>query len=128
MVLKNKDNEVLHSFHPLIAEWFLKRYGSPTEIQTKAWESIRREDHLLLSSPTGSGKTLAAFLWAINQLVTGVWPLYQTSVLYISPLKALNNDIRENLSCCPWHNFLSLYRLAARRKYFRKNKSIPCHF
>jgi ATP-dependent Lhr-like helicase len=91
------NNDALHSFHPLIAEWFVKRYGSPTEIQVKAWESIRSGDHLLLTAPTGSGKTLAAFLWAINQLVTGAWPLHQTSVLYISPLKALNNDIKENL-------------------------------
>lgn len=97
MVLKDKENDELHSFDPLIAEWFVKRYGSPTEIQSKAWEMIRRGDHLLLSAPTGSGKTLAAFLWAINQLVTGAWPQHQTSVLYISPLKALNNDIRENL-------------------------------
>ncbi len=91
------NNDALHTFHPLIAEWFVKRYGEPTEIQTEAWETIRRGDHLLLTAPTGSGKTLAAFLWAINQLITGAWPLHKTSVLYISPLKALNNDIKENL-------------------------------
>ncbi|MGA1839352.1 MAG: DEAD/DEAH box helicase [bacterium] len=91
------DDKALHAFHPLIVKWFTKRYGSPTDIQAMAWEKIRRGEHILLSAPTGSGKTLAAFLWAINQLVTGAWPLHQTSVLYISPLKALNNDISENL-------------------------------
>ena len=91
------DNNSLHTFHPLIAEWFVKRYGKPTEIQEKAWKSIRSGDHILLTAPTGSGKTLAAFLWAINQLISGAWPRLQTCVLYISPLKALNNDIRNNL-------------------------------
>ncbi|MGA1865176.1 MAG: DEAD/DEAH box helicase, partial [bacterium] len=91
------DDKALHAFHPLIVQWFIKRYGSPTDIQANVWETIRRGKHILLSAPTGSGKTLAAFLWAINQIVTGAWPLHQTSVLYISPLKALNNDIRENL-------------------------------
>ena len=51
-----------------------------------------------MTAPTGSGKTLTAFLWAINQLITGAWGSGQTRVLYVSPLKALNNDIRRNLT------------------------------
>ncbi|GFO66804.1 DEAD/DEAH box helicase [Geomonas limicola] len=53
--------------------------------------------HVLVSAPTGSGKTLAAFLWSINQLVSGSWPRGATRVIYVSPLKALNNDVRRNL-------------------------------
>lgn len=71
--------------------------GEPTDAQVKAWPPIARGEHLLLTAPTGSGKTLAAFLWVINRLATGVWPLDATHVLYVSPLKALNSDIRRNL-------------------------------
>ena len=87
----------LERFHPLVATWFAERVGEPTEIQVKAWERIAAGEHCLITAATGSGKTLAAFLWAINQLVTGEWGLGQTRVLYISPLKALNNDIQRNL-------------------------------
>ncbi|MGA1825159.1 MAG: DEAD/DEAH box helicase [bacterium] len=90
-------SQALQSFHPLISRWFLETYHCATDIQEKAWEAISKGEHVLLTAPTGSGKTLAAFLWAINQLVTERWPLRQTRVLYISPLKALNNDIRQNL-------------------------------
>ena len=84
-------------FHPLIARWFSERLGEPTEVQLRAWAEVMKERHVLVTAPTGSGKTLAAFLWAINQLVTGAWPRGETRVLYISPLKALNNDVRRNL-------------------------------
>jgi len=87
----------LHAFHPLIARWFLEKYQTPTKIQEKAWEEISAGSHVLLTAPTGSGKTLAAFLWAVNQLASGCWPAGQIRVLYVSPLKALNNDIRRNL-------------------------------
>ncbi|MGA1844095.1 MAG: DEAD/DEAH box helicase [bacterium] len=90
-------DHALHAFHPLIARWFLEKYHTPTEIQEKAWEGISAGSHVLLTAPTGSGKTLAAFLWAINQLAAGCWPPGQIRVLYVSPLKALNNDIRLNL-------------------------------
>ncbi len=84
-------------FHPLTAKWFSETFGSPTDIQVKAWERIAGGDHLLVSAPTGSGKTLAAFLWPLDRLVSGAWEGSGTRVLYVSPLKALNTDIRENL-------------------------------
>ncbi len=88
----------LASFHPLIQEWFCESYSQPTDIQERSWPRIADNENVLITAPTGSGKTLTAFLWAINQLVTSTWPTEQTSVLYISPLKALNNDIYRNLS------------------------------
>jgi ATP-dependent Lhr-like helicase len=84
-------------FHPLIQSWFSKEIGTPTDIQSKAWPEIAAGGHVLITAPTGSGKTLTAFLWAIHQLVSGEWPTGQTRVLYVSPLKALNNDVRKNL-------------------------------
>ena len=90
-------NPALNLFDPLISHWFAREIGPPTDIQQKAWPHISAGEHVLISAPTGSGKTLTAFLWAINQLVTGVWEKDQTHVLYVSPLKALNTDIRHNL-------------------------------
>ena len=84
-------------FHTLIIKWFKENIGDPTDIQVKAWPKIAKNENVLITAPTGSGKTLAAFLWAINQLVTGKWESGNTNVLYVSPLKALNNDIRKNL-------------------------------
>src|SRR5690349_10384331 len=89
--------ESLHVFHPLIQRWFREEIGAPTDIQDAAWAAIAEGRHCLITAPTGSGKTLAAFLWAINQLVTGAWAPGATRVLYVSPLKALNNDIQRNL-------------------------------
>ena len=88
----------IHSrFHPLVAKWFTEKIGKPTDVQAQAWRKIADGEHVLITAPTGSGKTLTAFLWSINQLVTGTLPIGHTSVLYVSPLKALNNDIRRNL-------------------------------
>lgn len=84
-------------FHRLIRQWFEGKYPAPTEIQAKAWKQIARGEHVLLSAPTGSGKTLTAFLWAVEQCITGKWQGRGVQVLYISPLKALNNDIYANL-------------------------------
>jgi len=84
-------------FHPLINRWFQIRVGRPTRIQEKAWPLIASNAHVLVTAPTGSGKTLAAFLWALNQLIRNRWGTGQTRVLYISPLKALNNDVQRNL-------------------------------
>ena len=67
-------HKIPNRFHPLIARWFADRLGSPTEVQLRAWEEVIAGRHLLVTAPTGSGKTLAAFLWAINQLVSGAWP------------------------------------------------------
>jgi ATP-dependent helicase Lhr and Lhr-like helicase len=90
-------SQALDGFHPLIRSWFSERLGTPTEVQLRTWTEVMRGRHVLVTAPTGSGKTLAAFLWAINQLLTGAWPRGATRVLYISPLRALNNDVRRNL-------------------------------
>ncbi len=94
----NYPQDPLFSFHPLIRKWFIESKGAPTDIQSKAWPEIARGRHVLVTAPTGSGKTLTAFLWAVSQLVTGAWGPGRTRVLYVSPLKALNNDIRRNLA------------------------------
>lgn len=78
-------------------QWFKERFGKPTGIQEKSWPKIAMGEHVLITAPTGSGKTLTAFLWAVDQLITGRYPTGHTSILYISPLKALNNDIQRNL-------------------------------
>ena len=88
---------VLSRFHPIIARWFLDNIGQPNEVQQETWQRVSTGEHVLITAPTGSGKTLAAFLWAINQLVTGQFATGHTSILYVSPLKALNNDIQRNL-------------------------------
>ena len=84
-------------FHPLVDQWFQTRIGRATVIQEKAWPLIAANHHLLVTAPTGSGKTLAAFLWAIDQLIRERWEGEQTQILYVSPLKALNNDVQRNL-------------------------------
>jgi ATP-dependent helicase Lhr and Lhr-like helicase len=84
-------------FHPLIEKWFSEKVGYPTDVQSRAWPEIAAGRHVLVAAPTGSGKTLTAFLWAIQQLLTGKWSGGQVRVLYVSPLKALNNDVRRNL-------------------------------
>ena len=88
---------ILSRFHPLIAKWFTGTIGTPTAIQQAAWPNIADGEHILATAPTGSGKTLAAFLWSLNQLITQAWEPGETRILYISPLKALNNDIHRNL-------------------------------
>ncbi len=88
----------LSQFHPLIEKWFKEKVGQPTDIQKQSWPKIAKGEHVLITAPTGSGKTLTAFLWAINQLICKKWDTGQTNVLYISPLKALNNDIWRNLT------------------------------
>ncbi len=93
----NSSQHASAMFHPLIREWFQKKYKAATDIQEKAWPVIASGNNLLLTAPTGSGKTLTAFLWALDRLISGVWETGSTSVLYISPLKALNNDIQRNL-------------------------------
>jgi len=89
--------DALARFHPLVRQWFAARFGEPTAVQREAWERIAAGEHVLATAPTGSGKTLAAFLWAIDRLLVGAWPTGAVRVLYVSPLKALGNDIRRNL-------------------------------
>ncbi|MGB3561453.1 MAG: DEAD/DEAH box helicase [Thermoanaerobaculia bacterium] len=90
-------DEALAVFHPLVAQWFRERLGTPTEVQSGSWPRIAAGGHVLITAPTGSGKTLTAFLWALNQLLTGAWSGGRVRVLYVSPLRALNNDIQRNL-------------------------------
>ena len=86
--------------HPVVAEWFVRSFGTPTEPQTEGWPQIVAGHATLISAPTGSGKTLAAFLVAIDQLLRQACAgrlADRTQVVYISPLKALSNDIQKNL-------------------------------
>jgi ATP-dependent Lhr-like helicase len=90
----------LRTFHPAVSNWFARAFPAPTPAQLRAWPAIRSGSHALVAAPTGSGKTLAAFLCALDDLVKrGVqMPLPdETAVVYVSPLKALSNDIRLNL-------------------------------
>ena len=92
---------VLTSFHPAVANWFNRTFDAPTPSQEQAWPAIQARRHVLIAAPTGSGKTLAAFLAAIEQLVRdGIERgglADETHIVYVSPLKALSNDIRRNL-------------------------------
>ena len=86
--------------HPLVAEWFVRKFGTPTEPQEQGWPHILAGRATLISAPTGSGKTLAAFLACIDRLVRKALAgelSDRTEVLYVSPLKALGNDIQKNL-------------------------------
>ena len=93
-------------FHPIIKHWFVHRFTHPSPAQERGWPSIAAEQHTLILAPTGSGKTLAAFLWSIDQLFRKSLKMDAREfdknpcgvhTLYISPLKALNNDIHQNL-------------------------------
>src|SRR5262245_10070419 len=88
-------------FSPLVGEWFRERFGTPTDAQANGWPAIARGDDTLIAAPTGSGKTLAAFLWSIDRLLRAASAGEledRTWVVYVSPLKALGNDIQRNLS------------------------------
>ena len=90
----------LASFDPLVAEWFTARFASPTEPQILGWPEIRAGRDVLISAPTGSGKTLAAFLICLDSLVRAARAgelANETQVVYVSPLKALSNDVHKNL-------------------------------
>jgi ATP-dependent Lhr-like helicase len=87
-------------FHPAVAAWFADNFPAPTPAQSQAWPAIKAGRHTLVAAPTGSGKTLAAFLAAIDELVRqGVEGRLadETQIVYVSPLKALSNDIHRNL-------------------------------
>src|SRR5205823_6658935 len=90
----------LDLFHPLVRQWFTNRFGQPTEPQLRGWPEIAAGKHTLIAAPTGSGKTLAAFLVCLDRLfrqwLEGKLP-EGTEVVYVSPLKALSNDIQRNL-------------------------------
>lgn len=87
-------------FHPAVAAWFTDTFAAPTPAQIDAWPAIQSSQHVLIAAPTGSGKTLAAFLAAIDQLVREGEQFGlpdETRIVYVSPLKALSNDINRNL-------------------------------
>ena len=107
--------EVLDAFDPLVREWFTGRFAAPTEAQAAGWPLIASRRDTLITAPTGSGKTLAAFLWGLDHLITasagGALP-DETSILYVTPLRALGNDIQRNLEA----PLSELRALAARRE------------
>lgn len=90
----------LRRFHPLVRRWFRETLGAPSAPQERGWPAIAKGDHTLILAPTGTGKTLAAFLWELDALIRAGAdaPLANAiHLLYVSPLKALNNDIQRNL-------------------------------
>jgi ATP-dependent Lhr-like helicase len=97
---RDNGHVVLSAFDPLVSEWFANRFGNPTEPQIAGWREIRTGRNVLISAPTGSGKTLAAFLICLDSLVRAARAntlADETQILYVSPLKALSNDVRKNL-------------------------------
>jgi ATP-dependent helicase Lhr and Lhr-like helicase len=100
IITSAKSPAALDWAHPIVREWFLNKLGAPTEPQEQGWPHILRRATTLISAPTGSGKTLAAFLACIDRLVRKALSgelQDRTEVLYVSPLKALSNDIKVNL-------------------------------
>lgn len=96
-------SSVLSDFHPALADWFTRSFGDPTDVQLQAWNAIQANAHTLIAAPTGSGKTLAALLPCLNRVAMdklrakdGWTP--GVRILYITPLKALNNDIQHHLT------------------------------
>ena len=90
----------LSHFDPLVSEWFVNRFGNPTEPQVAGWREIAAGRNVLISAPTGAGKTLAAFLICIDKLVRAARAntlADETHIVYVSPLKALSNDVHRNL-------------------------------
>ncbi|HLP16869.1 MAG TPA: DEAD/DEAH box helicase [Bacteroidota bacterium] len=100
------NEHILHAFHPVVRSWFERTFGAPTPPQALGWEPISQGKSTLIVAPTGTGKTIAAFLWCINHLIEerlaaevgeDASQSDGVGILYISPLKALNNDIHRNL-------------------------------
>jgi ATP-dependent Lhr-like helicase len=90
----------LESFHPLIRQWFQQRFRTPTDAQRLGWPTIQKRQDTLIAAPTGSGKTLTAFLASLDRLLRLALAgelRDQTYVVYVSPLRALSNDIERNL-------------------------------
>jgi ATP-dependent helicase Lhr and Lhr-like helicase len=88
-------------FHPVVQEWFERKFAGPTGAQAEGWPEIAAGRHTLISAPTGSGKTLAAFLICLDRLLRAGFEGKLTDgarVVYVSPLKALSNDVHLNLS------------------------------
>ena len=97
----SKTHEALTSFHPAIQQWFARRFAGPSAPQVKGWPAIQSGKDTLIAAPTGSGKTLAAFLSCLDSLLRQGLDgalVDETQVVYVSPLKALSNDIQKNLA------------------------------
>ncbi len=95
-------SSILSTFHPFVRSWFERTFGEPTAPQELGWKPISEGRNTLIVAPTGTGKTIAAFLWCINHLIEErsageSAPIPGVRILYLSPLKALNNDIHRNL-------------------------------
>ncbi|MER3460976.1 MAG: hypothetical protein C4303_07705, partial [candidate division GAL15 bacterium] len=84
-------------FHPAVLQWFRERFGEPTPVQCRGWPVVASGRDTLLVAPTGSGKTLAAFLWALHELFTSDPLPDEVRVVYVSPLRALTQDVHRNL-------------------------------
>ena len=100
MPKRQRVSSALKPFHPLVREWFEETLGAPSAPQEQGWPAIASGSHTLILAPTGTGKTLTAFLWELNNLIVdgSAEPLANAvHILYVSPLKALNNDIQRNL-------------------------------
>jgi ATP-dependent Lhr-like helicase len=111
--MDNFENPLESDFHPLVQTWFRARFKTPTQAQEQGWASIAAGRSTLIAAPTGSGKTLAAFLWSIDRLLKRALSGEldeRTSVVYVSPLKALGNDIAKNLQ----RPLAEIYELAGR--------------
>jgi ATP-dependent helicase Lhr and Lhr-like helicase len=99
-VVSRSKSDVQELFHPAVTAWFARNFVAPTPAQAEAWPAVKAGRHTLIAAPTGSGKTLAAFLAAIDDLIRqGLEGRLTdaTQVVYVSPLKALSNDIHRNL-------------------------------
>jgi len=99
----NPRMHAISTFHPVVWAWFNGAFPAPTPAQAQAWPAIAAGRDVLLAAPTGSGKTLAAFLAAIDRLVREGLNAElpdETQVVYVSPLKALSNDIRRGTAAC----------------------------
>src|SRR5262249_27843655 len=93
----DRADEVLDHFHPAVASWFGEQFGEPTPPQRMGWPAIASGQNTLIVAPTGSGKTLAAFLAALDHLLKAPRREKGVRILYVSPLKALNQDVGRNL-------------------------------
>ncbi|THF72871.1 DEAD/DEAH box helicase [Cohnella fermenti] len=99
----SRSTGALAGFHPVLGAWFADAFGEPTDVQVRAWREIEAGKHALIAAPTGSGKTLAALLPCLNRIVAAAGERQKEKrvkgvrVLYITPLKALNNDIHHHV-------------------------------
>lgn len=97
------NRNTLPNMHPVLAAWFTEAFGAPTDVQRRSWEAIASGSHTLIAAPTGSGKTLAALLPCLNRLLACEVPAERSDaakgiqIVYITPLKALNNDIHHHV-------------------------------